>query len=280
MTRYRATYVSSNPNHAENLLTSSAVMVSPASFSSHFTYNPQPANVLTYLSAYRGSWKTGGDGVDRFIYPLQWALNSQIGGIDDSLRPSTRLFSGSFGPNQRIYDSGYEGEGWSFWLAAVTMFIGPFFVLMLIGVVYHEATFIASERESSMSELMSSQEVTIVPRMLSTMLSFSALYLPGMISCSVIITQVLFLNTSDGIMIVLTVLAGLSFVTFSHFLGSFFNKSNLAGLYTSTLVFALALITIYSALKFWEPLEMLMPMGLLFPPFLWATLVRFSHGRH
>ena len=214
-------------------------------------------------------------GMDDFIYTLQWSLNSQIAGLDDSLRPSTRLFSGYFGPNQVNYgyESNFVDGGSKFWLSIVTNFVGPFFVLVLIGVVYHEATFIAAERESSMSELMSSQEVTIVPRVISTMLSFSALYLPGMVFCSVIMTQVLFTQTSDGIMIVLTILAGLSFVTFSHFLGSFFNKANLAGLYSSTLVFALALISLYSTMKYDSPVEMLMPLGVLFPPFLWATLV-------
>jgi ATP-binding cassette subfamily A (ABC1) protein 3 len=212
--------------------------------------------------------------MDHFIYPLQWALNSQIAGIDDSLRPSTRLFNGAFGPNQSQYIGQSTVAGPKFWLSVVTMYLGPFFVLILIGVVYHMATFIATERESSMSELMSSQEVTIVPRVLSTMLSFSALYLPSMIFSSVIISQVLFTNTNDGVMLVLTILAGISFVTFSHFLGSFFNKANLAGLYTSTLVMALSLISVYSALKYYEPIEMLMPMGLIFPPFLWATLVR------
>ena len=213
--------------------------------------------------------------MDNFIYPLQWALNSHIAGIADSLRPSTRLYNGRFGPNQYVNNSPSTVGGPKFWLSMVSMFVGPFFVLTLIGVVYHEATFVAAERESSMSELMSSQEVTIVPRILSTMLSFSALYLPGMIFSSFILAQVLFANISDGLMVVLTILAGLSFVSFSHFLGSFFNKANLAGLYTSTLVFALSLTTLAATMKYYEPIEMITAMGLLFPPFLWATLVGF-----
>lgn len=229
---------------------------------------------------YRGNWRSGGDGYESYVYPLQWAMESQIGAIDDSLRPSIRTFRGNFGPNAKQPTYSYYNEpgadttGPKFWLNVVTLFVGPFFVLALIGVVYHEASFIATERETSMAELMAAQEVTIVPRLLSTLISFTALYLPGTIGCSIMISRVLFTRSPAGYIIILTILAGLAFTTFSHFLGSFFNKANLAGLYSSTLVFALSLITLISTMKYYEPKEMLTGLGLVFPPFLWATLVR------
>lgn len=70
-----------------------------------------------------------------------------------------------------------------------------------------------------------------------------------------------------------TLLAGVSLIMGSHFLGSFFGKANLAGLYSSTLSFALALITLAATLTAKEPTAQITALALLFPPATWATLI-------
>ena len=104
-----------------------------------------------------------------------------------------------FGPNKYDYfsdDLGVSSDGeFSFWTIMVANFVAPVFFLILIGVVYHLATFVATERETSMAELMAAQEVTITPRILSTFLSFFALYFPGFLFSSIIMTQVLVRNS-------------------------------------------------------------------------------------
>lgn len=74
-------------------------------------------------------------------------------------------------------------------------------------------------------------------------------------------------------MIFLSLLAGVSLIMGSHFLGSFFGKANLAGLYSSTLSFALALITLAATLTVREPTAQITALALLFPPATWATLI-------
>jgi ATP-binding cassette subfamily A (ABC1) protein 3 len=151
--------------------------------------------------------------------------------------------------------------------------VSPVFVLVLIGIVYHLAIFVATEREKSMSELMAAQKVSITPRILSTIISFFLLYFPGLLICSVLMTQLLFQRTSDILMIFLTILAGLSMTISSHFLASFFGKAQLAGLYSSTLVFALALVTLAATLTVANQTTQNIALAFVFPPITYVTLI-------
>lgn len=94
-----------------------------------------------------GNWKTGNDILDNLIFPLQWAIDSRIGGFSsNTARPSTKLFKGEFGPNHFDHlDNDLAVQGGSvFWVSLVAMFVGPIFILILIGVVYHLAVFVAT----------------------------------------------------------------------------------------------------------------------------------------
>ncbi|KFX91055.1 hypothetical protein V490_06103 [Pseudogymnoascus sp. VKM F-3557] len=225
-----------------------------------------------------GNWRTGETALSDRLLPLQWAISSVIGEYPLIAKPSTQAWAGFFGPN--VYNSRNFGaqsinnpEKSAFWLQMVATEIGPLFFLILIGVVYHLATFVAMERETSIAELMVAQGVSIVPRILSTFSSFFGLYFPGFLFSSIVMTQVLFTRTSDILMIFLTLLAGVSLIMGSHFLGSFFGKANLAGLYSSTLCFALALITLAATMTVEEQTAQIAVLALLFPPATWATLI-------
>ncbi|KFY73144.1 hypothetical protein V499_06788 [Pseudogymnoascus sp. VKM F-103] len=193
------------------------------------------------------NWRNGENTLTNRVLPLQWALSSVIGEYPLVAKPSTQAWAGYFGPNKYDFgsstfgvDSSNNSEESAFWLAIVASFAAPLFFLILIGVVYHLATFVAIERETSMAELMAAQGFT---------------------------------RTSDILMIFLSLLAGVSLIMGSHFLGSFFGKANLAGLYSSTLSFALALITLAATLTVREPTAQITALALLFPPATWATLI-------
>lgn len=135
-----------------------------------------------------------------------------------------------------------------------------------------------------MAELMAAQMVTNTPRILSTILSFLVLYFPGFLACSILLTQILFTRTSDILFLFLTLLAGTSLTVSSHFMASFFSKAQLAGLYTSVLVFALALIILADTLASVPPQAQVIALAAVFPPITWATLVsdvvRLSGNSH
>lgn len=218
--------------------------------------------------------------------PLQWAVDSHIGNFSSSPKPFQQAWSGYFFSGYTEPEAGAPTNG-PVWLALVGMFVGPIFILILIGVVYHLSVFVATERQSSMSELMQAQMVTDTPRILATILSFLIIYFPGFLICSIILTQILFTKTSDILLLFLTLLAGTSVTVSSHFLASFFGKAQLAGLYTSTLAFALALITLAVTLTSSSPyngvaggalsvsptLAQTTALSLIFPPYAWATLI-------
>ncbi|KAK0121853.1 hypothetical protein ONS95_010132 [Cadophora gregata] len=206
------------------------------------------------------------------IFPLQWAVDAQIGNFSTLPRPSTQPFSGYFGAENNEAPTKPATNG-PYWLSIVSIFVAPVFILILIGVVYHLSTFVATERESSMSELMAAQNVTVMPRLLSTMLSFFAVYFPGFLACSIVLTQILFKKTSDILFLLITLLAGASMIASSHFLASFFSKAQLAGLYTSTLVFALALITLAATLTSDVEFPQVLALSLVFPPCAWSTFI-------
>jgi ATP-binding cassette, subfamily A (ABC1), member 3 len=124
-----------------------------------------------------------------------------------------------------------------------------------------------------MSELMTAQRVTNTPRILSTILSFLILYFPGFLSCSILLTQILFTRTSDILFLFLTLLAGTSLTVSSHFLASFFSKAQLAGLYISVLAFALALVILADTLAATPPPSQIIALALFFPPITWSTLI-------
>jgi len=194
-----------------------------------------------------GDFRTANSVLAKRILPLQWAIDSHIGNFSaTAARPSTVAFSGFFGPHSYTNDipvAEQNTEG-PYWLSLVFVFVAPVFFLVLIGVVYHLNTFVATERETTMSELMAAQNVTATPRILSTLITFYLIYFPGFLICSILFTQILFTRTSDILFLFITLLAGASTVTSSHFIASFFGKAQLAGLYSSTLAFALALVTL------------------------------------
>jgi ATP-binding cassette subfamily A (ABC1) protein 3 len=221
------------------------------------------------------------------ILPLQWAIDSSIGNFTSNSKPSEQAWSGSFYSFNSDQSAEEPPTNGPVWLALIGMFVGPVFILMLIGVVYHLSVFVATERQTTMSELMQAQMVTDTPRILSTIISFLIIYFPGFLICSILLTQLLFKRTSDILLLFLTLLAGTSITVSSHFLGSFFGKAQLAGLYTSTLAFALALITLAVTLTSSSPYTkiaggvvaesqttaQITALSLIFPPYTWATLI-------
>ncbi|KAG9237013.1 ABC transporter-like protein [Amylocarpus encephaloides] len=205
------------------------------------------------------------------LLPLQWAISSQSGGFSTAPKPSVQPRGGTIS-HRRQADAPVENYG-NEWLHVVSVFVAPVFILILIGVVYHLAIFVATERETSMAELMAAQKVSIAPRILSTFISFYALYFLGFLISSILLTQILFERTSDILLLFCTLLAGASIIASAHFLASFFGKAQLAGLYCSTLVFALALVTLAASLTNSNPQTTVTALAATFPPITWVTLI-------
>jgi len=102
----------------------------------------------------------------------------------------------------------------------------------MICVVFHITSFVATEREFGMSDLIDA----MLPggsafrgrliRQSSTYLSFVAVYLPGWIAVASVLSAVVFPKTSHGIPLGYNLFSGLAFSSFSMFGASIFNKAS------------------------------------------------------
>ncbi|KAF7953290.1 hypothetical protein EAE96_006501 [Botrytis aclada] len=124
-----------------------------------------------------------------------------------------------------------------------------------------------------MIELLDAQTCTKTPRIVSTIASFVALYSPGWLICSILMTQLLFTRFSDALLLFLTLIAGTSLTVWSLFLSSFFRKAQLAGLYASILTFTLAFGIVAFVFSDTPDYTTITILSALFPPFTYATLI-------
>lgn len=112
---------------------------------------------------------------------------------------------------------------------------GTVFSFAMVGIVYHLVSFVATERELGMSSLIdamlpggSAMKARLV-RQISTYFAFALVYLPGWLVVGIVISTVVFPETSRGIPVGYHIFSGLAFCSFSLFGASFFKKSQLSG---------------------------------------------------
>ncbi|PQE06676.1 hypothetical protein CJF30_00008578 [Rutstroemia sp. NJR-2017a BBW] len=208
--------------------------------------------------------------IDR-IMPIQWAVDSSIGNFKGTPQPSELPWSGSFGKEPE--SSEFSSTDVRPWFMIIYYFVAPVFLLSLIGVVYHLSLFVANERESGITNLLAAQTCSKTPRIISTILSFVAIYSPGWLICSILMSQLLFTRCPDMILFFLTLLAGISITTWALFLASFFQKAQLAGIYASIITFALAFGTVAFVFEGVPNFTGIQVLGALFPPFTFAALI-------
>jgi hypothetical protein len=209
------------------------------------------------------------------LMPLQWAVESEIGNFTTTTRPAELPWQGYLASKEDTtnFAQSYISEQPNFWLEFIDYFVAPVFFLTFMGIVYHLSLTVATERQSGISELLAAHTCPTTPRIMSTLISFTLLYLPSWIICSVLFTRLLFTHCSDILFLFLSILAGLSIASSTHFVASFFRKAQLSGLYTSILMFALAFVTIAFSLSGQHDLVSIQALSAIFPPITYVTLV-------
>lgn len=217
------------------------------------------------------SYTPGQSVLSQRLLPLKWALDSHIGGFEDSKRPTEKMWSGYFDKDGSSYSDMPHSI---FWLSIVGYFAAPLFVFIFLVSTYHMSSTVAGERQNGVVDLLMAQGVTTAPRVFSNFLSFSILYIPGTIICSILLGEILFMRTSTGLIFILMLLASLALIICAHFIGSFFSRSSVAGMWTCILIFALALVSISQSLTQFKDPGQILGLSLVFPPYAFATLIR------
>ena len=181
--------------------------------------------------------------VEVYLLPLQRAVDYAIASvnttIDQTALPST-VFEYPFTSQSQAERNiairvNYQG--------VIINIMAVAFLIALVGVTYHLAGSIASERELGMSQLIEAMMPNLrrwepqLARILSYHLAFDMLYLPSWIVIGIILGVGVFAQTSKGIVIIYHVLVGMSLVSFTILGASLFKKAQLSGI-------TLALVTL------------------------------------
>ncbi|KAK4155721.1 hypothetical protein C8A00DRAFT_13292 [Chaetomidium leptoderma] len=151
----------------------------------------------------------------------------------------------------------------------VMNFLGVVFIVAIIGVVYHMAGFIATERETGMSTLIEAMMATKsrfqpqAARILTYHLSFSVLYFPGWVISALILWSGVFAHTSPVVIIFYFILSGLALSSMAILGAAFFKKSQLSGVSITILYILLAIIAQTIS---WPQTSAVVALSLLFTP--------------
>ena len=128
-------------------------------------------------------------------------------------------------------------------------FLGAFFFLAMLGLVYHLTSFIAQERELGMSQLIDSMVLGGSSnrgrflRLASTYASFALIYLPSWFVVGISIALKIFTHTSPAITIIYHLLNGLALCSFSLLFASVFKKAQLSGAAVSIVTLVMAILS-------------------------------------
>ncbi|KAF1814145.1 putative ABC transporter [Eremomyces bilateralis CBS 781.70] len=179
-----------------------------------------------------------------FHLPLQHAIDSAIAGIDANAAElpnnAQQLLFTSLTPEE------YRNLITKKLLEAVTNFLGAVWYLAFIGVCYHLVGTMSKEREMGMADLLESMMPNIrrwepqVARLVARHLAFDIMYAPSWIVIGIVMKTGLFRNTSAGIVIIFSIIAGLSLVSWSILGAAFFKRAQLSGITTVILTLVLA----------------------------------------
>lgn len=245
------------------------------------------------LGAGKINVEKGGNDGEVYALPLQHALDSAIvaqqngngsGGnaIADAAvheYPFTSLT-----PKQRDEQIRVDYQ------SSITKFLGVGFISGIIGICYHLAGFMATERETGMSTLIDATMTTSasgsrwgeaqIARLLSYHVSFTMLYLPGWVIGSAVVAASVFTNTNAAIVILYHVLVGITLASMALFGSAFFRHAQLSGVSVTLISLILAIVaqTISS-----PQTGTVIVLSLLFPPcnyvFFMTEIARFERHK-
>lgn len=184
--------------------------------------------------------------VEIYILPLQHAIDAAIAGTKEGSGnalpvPQANMYTSQSAAERR------EEQRLAYMNTIISALAAAFFTAM-VGVTYHLGGFMASEREAGMSQLLDVAMSDRPPwqsqfsRLVSYLLSFTIMYLPGWILMGVLLGRGIFSNTALGIVIIHHILSGIAMTSFTIFAGAFFQNVQLSGNSISIVSLVLAVV--------------------------------------
>lgn len=162
-----------------------------------------------------------------------------------------------------------KSEATRFHYRAITNSLGAAFLLSMLGITYHLAGFVATERETGMSLLIDSMArvdkrwKASVARTIANHISFSAVYAPGWMVCGIIMHFLVYTNTHLGILLIMQLLSGLAMASMAVFFASLLTRTQLSGVITILAALVLGILTQVA----WKVgSRIMLPLSTLFAP--------------
>jgi ABC-type multidrug transport system ATPase subunit len=175
-----------------------------------------------------------GTDVDKTLLPLQWAVDQAI--TNFTTTPQTMPFTSES-------MEWYKKQRIRRFMKVIRDWIAPALYITMIGVVYHMAGAIASERQAGITNLLTSMGNHQLSRVTAHHLAFSSVYAPGWVVLGFIFSYLYYVDSSPAIMIFFHIFSGLSQVSWSIFLANIFNNAQLSGITSSGVSAILAVLT-------------------------------------
>ena len=175
-----------------------------------------------------------GTDVDKTLLPLQWAVDQAI--TNSTATPQTMPFTSES-------MEWYKKQRIRRFMKVIRDWIAPALYITMIGVVYHMAGSIASERQAGITNLLTSMGNHQLSRVLANHLAFSSVYAPCWVALGFIFSYLYYMDSSPAIMIFFHIFSGLSQVSWSIFLANIFNNAQLSGITSSGVSAILAVLT-------------------------------------
>lgn len=237
----------------------------------HSSPNEGPGGIWNYTLRADGAFgeriyvEKNNNDAEIYILPIQHAIDAEIASISGSSIPST--------VDEYPFTSETAEERKDqirhLYMRALVNILAVAFFIGICGITYQLTGHMASERELGMSQLIEAMTPnrsvwhTQVARLLANHLAFDIIYLPSWIIMAAIMRALVFPTSSDGVIIVYHILAGLSLSSFSILGGSLFRKAQLSGI---TVVLVSIVLAIVAQVTKLESTGAVAILSLLFPP--------------
>lgn len=184
-----------------------------------------------------------------YLLPFQHAIDSAITSTNNGSSDQVRLTNTTTEyPFTDLTKEEREEKIRVRYQKSIMGFLAVSFIAGIIGVCYHMAGFVASEREIGMSTLLEATMPTKhrweaqAARLLSYHISFTLIYLPGWVIGSLILRQGVFKHTNVGVVLIYQVLTGMALTSMTIFGAAFFRRSQLSGVAVTIVFILLAII--------------------------------------
>ncbi|KAK6357647.1 hypothetical protein TWF718_001955 [Orbilia javanica] len=234
-------------------------------------------------------WRSHKSTMQDRVWPIQFALDAAIAEFPETTIVNEQSYDEDMSSYYSYYDDLYSGgdddsdkktstgekavgnpNGYYYF---VTYFLAPFFFMILIEMVFHVCGFLTRERESGVTELLTTQGCRQTPQIVSSFSSFWLLYLPTWIITGIILGVVLFNTTNTGYLVLFQVLAGTATLCMCVFLSTLFTKGHFSSPVSAIITLALAMIIFNYLLKEKPSRTEMSALAAVFPPFAYSSLI-------